>query len=324
MALKILKSIKKDHSIKMMLHSRLAGWEKPRPAVNIHASDLMKSPEYCPREAVFLAQGLSTKKDSFIGTSLRVTFDYGRFLEDSIRNDWLRDVMVGEWQCGVCGFVHGTFGKVPVIKCPSCGWGGKWKYKETRFLSPESGISGGIDGFVDVGASKLKLLEIKTISSDEFKKIVAPLAEHKFRTALYLKLIEDSDLPDSGRINTQEAHLLYVAKSFGVKDDSIREAGIKDAPFSPFKEFIIKRDDSIADTPIAKATVVSNYLRTQKGMPCGLCKSSLELRAQKCSSSYLCFSSLYPNNVTWLENGVKRHQGKKLVSDIISEPKIIW
>lgn len=314
MALKIVQSLKKDVSIKDMVHKRLAGWEKARPHDTLHASDLMKDLEFCPREKAFLSMGVVKQKDQFIGTALRITFDHGRDMERRFRNEWLRDAMVGKWECSVCGHPHSTFGKVPTIKCPSCGFE-RWSYKEPRFTSKQSGVSGGIDGLVDVGETKVRILELKSIDKDEFKKLAAPLAEHKFRTALYLRLADESGVPEAARINTKQAHIVYVSKSFGFKDESLKDKGISDAPFSPLKEFVVERDDNLVATPVNKAYAYTHWRNNQDapGLPCGICVNGLTQRAQKCSAVAQCFSGKYQSRYTWLENGDIRHKGKELV-----------
>lgn len=313
MALKIITALKKQVSIKDMIHTRLAGWEKPRSHKVLHASDLMKDLEFCPREHAFLSMGLAKKRDSFIGTALRVTFDHGRDMENRVRNDWLRDVMVGDWECVVCGAIHPQFGKVPKVKC-SCGYT-KWTYVEPRFTSTHSAISGGIDGLVDVGGTKSWILEIKSMDKDMFKDLKAPLAEHRFRTSLYMKLAAESDLPHSDRVNIHEASILYVSKSFGFKDETMKAKGISDSPFSPFKEYIVQRDDNLVATPVNKAYAYT-YWRLHSdelGLPCGVCANGLQARAQKCTAVSQCFSGSFPHRYTWRENGEQRHSGKELV-----------
>lgn len=312
MALKILKKAVKQPSIKLMIHQSVAGMEKARSHANIHASDLMHEAEFCPREWILLDLTQRARKDQFIGTSQRLTFDHGKDLEWRIRNKYLRPNMVGQWRCGVCNQLHPTIGKAPKVKC-KCGYS-RWEYEEVRFHCKETGVSGGIDSFVDVDQPKLRLLEIKTMDKDEFKTLIAPLAEHRFRTSLYLKLAEQSDLPVSFGVNTKEAHILYASKSFGFKDTSMKEAGISDAPFSPFKEFIIERDDSLAETPLAKAKLVTMIRKDpQIGIPGGVCKSALDRRANSCACVTACFGGKFPATVTWLQGGKPRHEGKKVV-----------
>jgi hypothetical protein len=307
MVLKITQSLKKEYSIKNMIHKRLGGWEEARKSSHIHASDLMRESSYCPREQYFINIGVAKKKDEFLGTAMRLTFAFGRHIEESITNDWLRDVVCGNWKCGVCSSVYPSFGKYPTVACSKCGYK-QWKYKETRFLSPVSGISGSVDAFIDVGDKKLRLLEIKTIAPDAFKALQAPLAEHRFRTALYLKLVSESELVESERINTQEAHILYIMKAYGIADPSIKEAGISDSGFSPMKEFVIKRDDSLLTTNINKATVLHRCRQDPNlGVPKGVCNTAFEKRAQQCCANKPCFSGQYPGKFTWLEDGKKKH-----------------
>ena len=316
MALTILKALKAPlPTLKFELHKRIAGWEDPRPHFPLRASDLLKSTaEFCPREHAFMDLGVASKKGSFVGTSLRMTFNHGGFMERQIRDVYLRDIVVGEWECGICKHTHSTFGKAPKIKCPSCGWGHKWEYKEPRFADDATGVSGGIDMLLDIGQPKLLIVEIKTMTPEDFKTLAAPLAEHKFRTSLYLKLAESSKWEASDRVNTKESKILYVTKSFGFKDETLKEAGIKDAAFSPFKEFTILRNDDILSTPLAKAKVLKVWRDTKQGMPCGVCSNGLTKRAQGCSAISSCFSGKYQSTLTWYENGVAKHPGKTAIT----------
>jgi len=314
MSITLLKSLKKDISIKNMVHRSVAGFEKARSHAVVHASDLLKT-EFCPREWWLLDQTKVEKRDEFIGTALRITFSHGRDMEFRFRNEWLRDSIVGMWKCGVCGNDYGKLSKAPTVNCSKCGWGHQWEYDEVRFTSKISGISGGVDGLVDVGETKLRLLELKSMDKDMFKELKAPLAEHKFRTALYLKLASESEY--AGRINTNVAHVLYVSKSFGFKDESLSEAGIKDAAFSPFKEYTVDRDDNLVAPQVARSTVLHKIRVNPKlGAPCGICKSGLEKRAQQCATIKDCFSGKFQSTITWLEDGAVRHPGKKLLNDV--------
>lgn len=315
MALLIIKHLKKEAvSIKQTLHKRLAGWEEPRAHFPLRASDLLKKDsEFCPREHALLDMKVAVKKGSFVGTSLRMTFDHGKDTEERIRNKYLRDMAVGTWTCGVCDFPLPQFGKAPRCKCPTCGWE-NWRYDEPAFSSASTGIHGHIDILLDVGSTKLRLVELKTMAPDEFKTLVAPLAEHKARTSLYLSLASESSWEPSKRVNTEEATILYVSKAFGIKDDSLRAAGIKDAAFSPFKEFTIKRDDTLITTPLAKARVLKIWRDNPKvGLPCGVCVNGLSKRAQGCSVVSACWSGSYPSVLTWPVAGEARHPGKKVV-----------
>lgn len=316
MSLTILRSLRPPlPSLKFELHKRIAGWEEPRPHFPLRASDLLKKgEEFCPREHAFMDMGVAKKRGSFVGTSLRMTFNHGSFMEHQIRNVYLRDIVVGQWKCGICSSVYPVFGKAPTVVCDRCKWGHKWEYLEPRFEDSETGISGGVDCLLDVGQSKLLIVEIKTMTPEDFKTLAAPLAEHTFRTSLYMKLAEASTWLPSDRVNKKESKILYVTKSFGFKDESLKMAGIRDAPFSPFKEFTIHRNDSILATPTAKAKVLKVWRDTKEGMPCGICTNGLTKRAQSCPAIGPCFSGKYSSTLTWLEAGSPRHPGKTVVS----------
>lgn len=310
----------KKLSVKMMLHERIAGWEKARHDPYIHASDLMKELEFCPREWALLQLTQTKPKDQFVGTALRLTFDHGKDLERRIRNHYLRDVIVGHWKCGVCSQLHKgqggglIFGKAPKVVCPKCGWGHQWQYEEVRFKDHETGISGGLDAIIDVGQPHHLLVEIKSIDKDAFKDLKAPLAEHKFRTALYLELATNSDSPEATKVNTQKAHILYVSKSFGFKDQQVKDSNVKDSAFSPFKEFAVSRNPDLTATSRAKSAVLTAFRSKEGGaIPCGVCTNGLTQRAQKCSAVKACFSGKFSATMTWLENGKPRHPGKTLL-----------
>lgn len=301
-------------SVKHMIHKRVAGWEPPRDHGHIHASDLMKEDEFCPREWILLDLTNRKRHAQFIGTSLRMTFDHGRSLEWNIRNKYLRDVVAGFWTCGVCGYEHQELCKAPDFKCPKCGYDHQWEYDEVRFQDPTSGVGGGIDTLLDVGTGKYRIIEIKSMDKDEFKTLIAPLFEHRFRTSLYLKLVDISHSPYKDQIDTNEASILYVSKSFGFKDETLKPAGISDAPFSPFKEFTIPRDDSLSETPLNKAMVVTAVRKDPAlGIPCGVCKNALERRAERCACVTACFGAKYPGTLTWMEGDKPRHADKMIL-----------
>ena len=201
-----------------------------------------------------------------------------------------------------------------------------FEYEEYRLVSATSGITGGIDMFLDVGDTKHRLVEIKSIDKEMFKELQAPLAEHRFRTSLYLRLLAEHFVnggpaslvqkaqhivPDT--INVTTAHILYISKGFGLKDATLAQNGIKDSPFSPFKEFIIERDDEATQTSVNKATALRIFRDTQTSIPCGVCTNALTKRAQKCSAVSACFSGKYPATITWVDNGNPKHPGKPIV-----------
>lgn len=317
MALKIIQSMKPEVSIKHLIHKALAGSEEPRGVSTIHASDLFKSKEFCPRERAFQDLGIVKPKSEFVGTALRITFQHGKDMENRFRNDWLPHLLVGFWKCGVCGKKHPTFGRAPKSSCSTCGWN-RWEYEEVRVFDEESGVSGGVDALLDVGEAKLLPVELKSMDKDEHRKLAGPLSEHRIRTGLYLYLIEKCGENWTKRINTKTSKILYVSKSYGFKDTSLSDAGISDSPFSPFKEFSVGRDDKNILVPLQRAKALTKWRKLGEqspatGLPCGICHNGLTKRAQQCSAVGPCFSGSYPSTLTWTENGVVKHLGKPIV-----------
>ena len=295
-AKKLIKSPGKT-SLKYHLHKAMAG---PRPARNnktIHASELQNSRlEFCPRAKVLL--DLSKKKgvDEFLTTSTSMSWGVSADVANRIvmtMADAGRAVM--DWKCVNCGsMVH--FVKRPK-ECSSCKCR-RFDYEEPVFVSKESGVSGSIDLVVDIGAPKLKAVELKAVSATDFKDLVAPLAEAKWRTNLYLRLIDESGEPHAKLIDTDIALVFYVAKGgWGQKDPKIKEWGIQDGGFSPFKEYPIKRDDTKTETSVSRARAVTLHRRGKGPIPEGICPNKLSTRAGKCTVAPECFGKLYDKEV---------------------------
>lgn len=319
MTLSFIKTMEKSGvSIKHMIHRKLAGMESPRPHRPLRASSLLKKGyEFCPREHALMDLGKSKVKADFVGTSLRYTFDHGKDAEKRIRNVYLRDTAIGHWKCRVCKHVDPSFGHCPDPKpCPLCGYKFHWEYLEPEFDHPPTEVQCHIDILVKVPERpKLVLVELKTMAGDEFKKLAAPLSEHKLRTILYLQLIAQSQWEGTQRVDTSEASILYVSKAFGCKDEGLAAANVRDAPFSPFKEFTIKRDDSLNERTMAKARVLKVWRDLPKtdGLPGGVCKSIMEPRAKECAACSACFSGNFPATLTWPNAGTPQHAGKTIV-----------
>jgi hypothetical protein len=305
-------------SVKHLLHSKLAGVEPPRKHSPLRASTLLKKGyEFCPREHALLDIGQGQMKGEFVGTSLRHTFNHGKDTEKRIRNVYLRNEAVGHWKCRVCKYVSPAFGHCPDPQpCPKCGYKFHWEYVEPEFDHPYYDVQCHIDLLVKFQQKpKLHLIELKTMAPDEFKDLVAPLADHRQRTAFYLQSVAESGLEMAQRIDSTESSILYVSKGYGCKDDTLKENGLKDMPMSPYKEFIIKRDDSLNEAALAKARVLKIWRENPnpQGMPGGICQSNTSPRAQKCSTCGACYSGKFPGTLTWSEKGKPRHPGKQLV-----------
>lgn len=303
-------------SLKALLLRNLTRNDPPRSLARIHMSDLTNNEnEYCPREVILLQKLGLNRKSKYLPASLSYTFDEGRDKQSRLNNDWLVNEMVGDWKCSSCGDVR-SFCKKPKGACPdtmTSKFKCNWVYEECRFQHVPSKASGGIDGLVDFKKGKLRLIECKIMSKDEFKALVAPLAEHKLRTQAYLRAVAESDHLCKDHVELSEAHIIYMIRGYGCKDE--------DGDMTPFKEYTVQRDDARVDYLFARAHAVTACRttladKTKEGvasyrMPGGVCSNAMCKRAAKCSVSKECFSGKYPLEVTWVEEGALQHQEAK-------------
>lgn len=275
------------YSPKFLLHQHLVRMEKARPYSRVHASDLMGRLDFCPREYALGLKYNNPRRDERLACAESVTFAYGYAVEDLVRG-WFRDLdrAWGNWECTACGKLH------EYRRCPAkCGCGSKgFEYREITFKCQKTGVTCRPDLFIDFGKPKLTLLEIKSIDKEEIKKLVAPLAEHRWRTNLYMRIVDHSDSPIKDRIDVEDAFVMYTTKGgYGFKDEQIRRWKLLDGDFSPFREYPIARDDSATDELMARAALVDEYRRTGK-VPLGVCPTSLCQRAKRCPQADRCFS----------------------------------
>lgn len=291
MSASFLKNLKKAPSVKKLLHQKLCTVQPGRSFKTAHASDLTK-PDYCPRRVALYLLAKMKPPPERLGTSLASTFAMGRMVEGLIRNEWLVDHVVGWWECVVCRNPS-RFGKKPKGVVGGCESGCRWEYVEPRFKDPTTGISCGVDFLIQQDTGKHLPVECKIMDKDMFRDLMMPMAEHKLRTQLYLYLIANSDNPVKDRIDTSQALVLYVSRSYGFKDEEVYGYGVKDDPFSPFKEFVVKRNDEALQKMLEKGAQLETF--KQKGiMPPGICNTPMEPVAKKCKVCKTCFSGKYP------------------------------
>ena len=295
--------------IKDMLHARVGGSEAARGQVTIHASDLTKETNhwgvgYCPREVRLreVVENAPKRPPQFLPVATAVTFNEGRDKQKRLNEDWLVDVMYGNWTCEACGEEHKE-----CLKPESSGGDHLhvWRYDEWRVLDYVSKTSGGIDAIVDVGKKKLLIIECKIMKSDDFKALVAPLSEHRVRTRLYLRQIAGSRQKFAKRIETDYGIILYIMRGHGCKQH--------DGKISPFKEFVIERDDADVDHYLGMAHALTLSRQDDKIYPAGVCANQMDSRATKCPLAKTCFSTKFTGNVSWYKNGVPVHTGENII-----------
>ena len=277
-----------SRSLKYQLHAHLNGLEDGRPYANIHASELTRPEGLCPRLYALADVTKAKAKGEWLSTSEQVTFHMGRVLQDAVVN-WFAEMgkAIGHWKCTACGTLH-EFMKRP-DKCKTCGVK-NFAPKEVRFVSAINGASCGVDMLLSMGDPKLVPIELKTMDKDVFKDLKAPLAEHRLRTNLYLRLIKESAHPWSNQVDTTRSIVMYISKGgYGCADPELKAWGLHES-FSPFKEFEIKRVDKDTEVLAARAKVVTDFRAGKIGMPYGICASALSKRAIGCHLKGACFS----------------------------------
>jgi hypothetical protein len=272
--------------VKDLLAKNVGGAEDARSVHHLHASDLTKQdPAFCPRE-VALMRLLGVKRPAqYVQHAMRVTWDEGRDKQWRVNNDYLRSHMVGDWRCLRCDQTA-EWSTYPSTE--GCALGGhRWEYEEPVFHHP-SKFTGSIDGVVRFSPARQRMLEVKIIKGDDFKTLKAPLAEHRVRTQLYLRLIAESPDARTSQIDVSAGHVLYIMRGHGMKD----EVG----QISPFREFVVERNDAAVERYIRMAYAASG------DMPEGICASAMGVRASKCPVAKECFSGKYPAKTKWSDS----------------------
>lgn len=287
-------------SLRYHLHKHLAGIQEARGTKRVHASEMQRKMgtfgsmdgQFCPREYALLDTLGKSRPDEFLGTCQRSTFNLGNMMGDWVVHQFADiGLAIGDWKCKHCDKYY-AFQKRP-DECNNCGHG-YFKHEEVRFESTNTGISCGVDMLRKTSTNKLQVVEIKSIKDADFKITQAPLAEHNWRTNLYLRIIADSDSPYKKRIITDKAVVLYIAKTgWGIKDKAVTQMGFKDLEFSPFKEFPVIRKDSLTQKKWEHAKILYKFRNGESGMPLGLCETQFVERAKGCSVCSECFSGKY-------------------------------
>jgi hypothetical protein len=294
-AKKLAKQLPATFSLKKYLHEHMGGYDPPRSVHVLHASEMTRDLEFCPRSFALMRSLNETPKASYVETSLRYTYDLGRLIEQGLREIWAKDIAVGDWACTSCGLLH-SFQFRP-WKCSSCS-SGRFVYREVRFTSQICGASGSVDVLVKLpGYEKAVMVEAKSMDKDMWKSLVAPMAEHRLRTNLYLRLIAESDHPYREFIDTDKAFILYMVKGYGTADASLEKLGINEN-FTPFKEYVIKRNDEETQPLVDRAIQLKLWEDGNGAViyPDRICEAANTSRASKCPVKTPCFAH---SNLKW-------------------------
>lgn len=241
----------------------------------VHASDVTKD-DFCPRQYLLMDAHNVSAQDKFINAGLKATFDVGEATAALVVK-WMGQRAWGKW-------VNADGTKIiPFGTMPEGVYGKDWHYHEVKFMG-SCDVSGSIDLIADLGHPKKRVVELKIMKVDDFDKLAAPLAEHRLRTQLYLHLIATSENPVRFLLDTDEAHILYVSRGFGKKNEDVGQ-------IVPFKEFTVKRDDQAIAEYIERGNMVKTC-REQKTIPViKVCDNIMCPTAKKCPVRQQCWSS---------------------------------
>lgn len=281
--------------LKPMVHQALGKSYINRDKQSIHASDVTQK-GWCPREHYIYEKFDIATNTKFISTATKITWEYGRFIENELRNVWLRDIMVGTWKCAKCSIMYGSnlFTTLQGCKICYCNTLKNYVYLEPVFTIENLNIQGSPDCFVYTLKHDIVPIEIKTIDKDAFYILSKPSIEHVLRCQFYLKLISESIIFDSfgkGKINTNFMQIVYFSKSFGLKDETVKDYNPLDKNFSPIKEYtVVRSDDSVQylwDKLLDYSTSIGN-----NNPPARICPKITCARAKQCAVRDICFTQM--------------------------------
>lgn len=282
-----------QRTLRYHLHRLLAQDRPARPIERVHASDVIDDDgNWCPRRVALMQRDGVTPAKERMSTAQAVVFGHSTDVADRLI-DWLAraNIAVGNWVCLACDRVH-AFCLRPRY-CDRCGVRGarRFRYREMVVTSRVSGISGGIDLLAKLpGEPLVKVVEIKGVQKSDFVSLVMPLGKHRLRTNLYLRLVEESDHPFRHLVDTRSGLIIYVVKGgYGVRSDEPRAWGIDDAPWEPFKEFEVERDDEALDRFSAAAATILAW-KAGGDLPPFLCETSTCPRARACEVRVPCWN----------------------------------
>jgi hypothetical protein len=280
------------NTLRWHLHKNMAVTEPGRDLRTLHASDMTKE-IFCPRNRMLALISGTKPKSERLGAATVATYAFGRAVETLVVQ-WFADagMAVGDWQCLACKSMLHMQTK-PEKKCHRCGFEAGHKYIERRFVSAISGVSCGVDLLINTVGPKLRVVEIKSMLKEDFKKLAGPLAEHKLRTNLYMRLVHESADEDRHNIDTETAYVIYVCKGGYESNAEVMTWSFGDWGYTSFKDFEIARDDSQTDA-LVEGPIAYKAAAASKTLPAGICMSPHDPRAKKCMMSTHCFSGKYP------------------------------
>lgn len=272
-----------------LIEAVAGGFTPARPYLGLHASDVTKE-SFCERKFTLMHSLNIARKDEYLPFTLKMTFDEGNDKQSRINNDYLKNHMLGFWECPSCHTVSDFGGYTG--NCYVCHMSPR--YKEPYLRHTKSLLQGSIDGVVKTNKAGTKgfPIEVKIMALSQFAKLKAPLAEHRTRCKIYLHLIANSIQEYSSNISSEKCHIIYVLRGHGKKD-------VTTGSISPLREYVIERDDEEIQPYLDKAHRITGCVSYNKSTleipdiihaPDGICSSPSDACAKQCEVKDACFS----------------------------------
>lgn len=187
----------------------------------------------CMRQHVLCSQ-LNKSAMSYYDSNSALTYAIGNMIHYWVQNsgDVFGNKRTGWWRCTACNNIR-YFGTPDKKSCQYCG-----ALSEATIYHEHGGIvhdpfifSFHIDMFLRIRDGLYRVVEIKSIEGEAFKKLVAPLWNHEYQVNLYMMAMRfNNSLPI--KVDTDVGYVLYVSKKHLVS-------------LFPYKMFIVKRNNEI-------------------------------------------------------------------------------
>lgn len=174
------------------------------------ASSLYKA---CMRMHV-LATRFKKSKKSVVGLKSKLTYGFGNAIHGWVQNtpDIFGDRRLGWWQCLACGKIM-YFGTPPKKACRHCGAHQRAARYFEHFmdLSDPYPATSHADLFIKHSSGVNRVIELKTISGDQFPKLKSPVIDHVWQLVLSMWGSNfDKNLPI--KVDRKLGYVIYFSK----------------------------------------------------------------------------------------------------------------
>lgn len=232
----------------------------PREEVIVRMLNITRQKVYNARSAVRIKAGISFQEPmrSIFANSLIIGSE--------------RWVLVGKWQCLICGTVYGTDDEPAEMPLSCCGKR-EFRYLELAFKNDEFMLRGETDGILykydnENNLIDKVLLELKLVGSSSYNSYSNTFNEryyYQVQTYLFLTGLEKC---------------LFVVTNLDAKTEG-----------ELFRLYWVSRDSEIIEKIKVKASIYAAAIKNKK-LPVGVCTTPLDARAQQCPVARQCFFEL--------------------------------